>query len=151
MPPICTLKDELLAKPLAIFYHHVVVVFKPQRLNQQMFIEFYGLPLGRLFCFSVVCVCCSFSCVFSHSFTGCCVYSQLSLALHLGPLAVGNLLLLPFIPLLLYVPSPFFSVFLFMFCSTVLHSASEFILIAFIKGQGNYTSYGVDRMRLQVL
>lgn len=54
-------KHKLLAKLLAYL---IIVILRAWRINQQMFIEFYSLPLCTLFGFSVFCTYSSFYSVF---------------------------------------------------------------------------------------
>lgn len=61
VPPTSLFKQKWLAKLLAYL---TVVVLRAWRINQQMFIEFYSLPLGMLFSFSVFCTYGSFYSVF---------------------------------------------------------------------------------------
>lgn len=63
--PIYICKDKLFAKLLVVLFLLLIIVeLSAWRLNQQMFIEFYSLPLGRLFCCSVFSAHSSFSSVF---------------------------------------------------------------------------------------
>lgn len=50
------------------------------------------------------------------------MYSQLSLALHFGPLAVGNLLLLPFYPFVFVCTQP---LLLCLFIYVLLHGSAQ--------------------------